>query len=83
MQVQREKYRAEEENPAPTKSKRFECPFDDCDASFKTRFYFCSNAAFSSNVPLPPIFKIALKNYFTSIPSNYGLETQNPRSLVI
>ena len=47
MQVQREKYRAEEENPAPTKSKRFECPFDDCDASFKTRFYFCSNAVFS------------------------------------
>ena len=47
MQVQREKYRAEEENPAPTKSKRFECPFDDCDASFKTRFYFYSNAVFS------------------------------------
>ena len=46
MQVQREKTRAQEENPAPTKSKRFECPFDDCDASFKTRFYFCFNAIF-------------------------------------
>ena len=30
-----------------------------------------------------PIFKIALKNYFTSIPSDWGLGTENPRSLGI
>ena len=32
---------------------------------------------------VPPIFKIPLKNYFTSIPSDQGLGTQNPRSLGI
>lgn len=57
MQVQREKYRAEEENPAPTKSKRFECPFDDCDASFKTRFYFF-NAVFFKHLFYQLSFKI-------------------------
>ena len=27
-----------------------------------------------------PDFKIALKNYFTSIPSDQGLGTENPRN---
>ena len=31
----------------------------------------------------PSIFKIALKIYFISIPSDYGLGTENPRSLGI
>ena len=30
-----------------------------------------------------PIFKMALKNYFASISSDYGLGTENPRSLGI
>ena len=30
-----------------------------------------------------PILEIAVKNYFTSIPSDYGLGTENPRSLGI
>ena len=32
---------------------------------------------------VPPIFKIVLKNYFTSIPSDYGVRNENPRSLGI
>ena len=32
---------------------------------------------------VPPIFKIALKNYFISIPGDEGLRTENPRSLGI
>ena len=33
--------------------------------------------------PPPSIFKIALQNYFTPIPSDSGLGTENPRSLGI
>ena len=37
----------------------------------------------SDKRPSLPIFKIALKNYFTSTSSDYGLRTENSRSLSI
>ena len=47
------------------------------------RFFLFINQSWHEGTNVPPIFKIALKNYFTSIQSDQVIETENPRSLGI